>query len=235
MTRHCQILLIILGVVFLSVQGKAATPDDYIETQRPVWTAIWSEMEVDTLLAESVIYPELVRYSHWQDRIEQVVTVSSYLSQGSQGADFSVGHFQMKASFVERLERRWMHCPLSREWEIYFDTGQSQLSRKARMGRLTSDFWQCVYLGIFLRLLYIELPELADLPMVEQVRLCATAYNHGIEWGRAPEQQMEELYRWSSQASYHLDFIATPLTHKSPYAEVAADHYTKLVHACSRQ
>ncbi|MDO4497677.1 MAG: hypothetical protein Q4B58_07625 [Bacteroidales bacterium] len=216
------------GTAFAQKLGQlnCTEANRYVEEQRDAWRSVWADMQVDSLLAEAVVYPELIRYSYWQDKIEQRIATSSYMLQGSAGADFSVGHFQMKASFVESLEKRWMRCPLSRQLEIYFDTGQNQMSRKARMARLTSPFWQSVYLALFLRLLYIDFPELSAQAPQEQVRLCATAYNHGVTWPTtAGSGNLDLLYRWSSATTYHTDFIPTSSTTFYSYADLAAEYY----------
>lgn len=224
---------IFLWAAFLPFCGKAAPfpiesseADAYAASQRASWQSIWADLQVDARLAEAVVFPELVRYSCWQDEMEKSAVGNSYVALGTSGPDFSVGHFQMKASWVERLERRWMQCPLHRTLEIYFDTSDSRFARKARLSRLSDDsFWQPLYVGLYLRLLYIDYPELADLPMSEQVRLCATAYNNGASLPGPGKGNIERLYQWSSLSSFHTDLIATPLTQKYCYAELSLTHY----------
>lgn len=203
--------------------------DAYVAAHRAEWISIWSEMEVDPKLAESVIYPELIRYSYWQDELERGAVSNSYVMIGTSGPDFSVGHFQMKASWVEALERRWMKCPLHRTLDIYFDIRDSRFARKARLARLSDDaFWQPVYLALYLRLLYIDYPDLSALPMDEQVRLCATAYNNGAALPGPALGDVDRLYRWSSKSSFHTDLIATPFTQMYCYADLSAAHYSIL-------
>lgn len=186
-------------------------------------------MGVDSCLAEAVIFPELIRYGALQDRVEEAVVVASYMMRGLDGADFSIGRFQMKASFVECLERRWMRSPLAGEMEIWFDTRtDSRMARKARMDRLRDPFWQCVYLACFLRLLYVDYPDLKEETPAEQVRLCAAAYNHGIRWPKRPGMgNFEQIYEWTTQASYHTDFLPSRDTHYYIYSEIAVAHYLK--------
>lgn len=210
----------------LSLDCKAA--DAYVEACRPVWQSVWEDLEVDPKLAEAIIYPELIRYSYWQDQMEKTAVSSTYLTLGKKGPDFSVGHFQMKVSWIEKLEQRWMKCPLHRTLEIYFDTGDTRFSRKARLARISDDsLWQPVYLALFLRLLYIDYPDLADLPLDEQVRLCATAYNNGADLPGDGQGNLDKLYQWSSLSSFHVDLVPTPLTKKYCYAELAVEYYIK--------
>ncbi len=203
--------------------------DAYVKANQAAWYSIWKDLEVNPKLAEAVIYPELIRYSYWQDEMEKTAVSNSYVTLGTQGPDFSVGHFQMKASWIEALERRWMKCPLHRTLEIYFDTSDSRFARKARLARLSDDsFWQPLYLALFLRLLYIDYPDIADLPMQEQVRLCATAYNNGAALPGPALGDVNKLYRWSSLSSFHTDLVATPFTQMYCYGEISAAHYKNL-------
>lgn len=203
--------------------------DAYVKANQAAWYSIWKDLEVNPKLAEAVIYPELIRYSYWQDEMEKAAVSSSYVTLGTQGPDFSVGHFQMKISWVERLESRWMKSPLHRELEIYFDLRDSRFARKARLDRLMDEsFWQPVYLALYLRLLYTDYPDLEALPIDEQVRLCATAYNNGAELPGPAKGDIDRLYRWSSLSSFHTDLIATPLTQMYCYAELSVWHYQSL-------
>lgn len=201
------------------------------DEMRSYWGAIWTTLEVDSCVAEAIIFPELVRYSRWQDRMEEAIMTSSYLTQGSKnGPDYSIGMFQMKASFVESLEKRWMRSTQSKETEIYFDTRtESRMARQARIDRLRNPMWQCIYLALFIRMLYADYPELGSQISTEQVRLCAAAYNHGIRW---PEREgtgsIEQMYEWSTKNTFFTDFFPTPLSDRYNYSEIALQHYISI-------
>lgn len=211
------------------IELNCTEANEYANRNRSIWLSIWNDLKVDPKLAEAVIYPELIRYSYWQDEMEKAAVSSSYVTLGTQGPDFSVGHFQMKASWVEKLEKRWMQSPLHHTLEIYFDTRESRFARKARLTRLSDDaFWQPVYLALYLRMLYTDYPDLAALPVDEQVRLCATAYNNGADLPGPDKGDIDRLYRWSSLSSFHTDLVASPFTQMYCYAELAVAHYHTL-------
>ena len=69
---------------------------------------IFPEFGIRTELAVAVVFPELVRYSALMDFMETTAVKALYQQKGVKGADFSIGRFQMKPSFVEDLERQWM-------------------------------------------------------------------------------------------------------------------------------
>ncbi len=53
--------------------------------------------------AISVVFPELVRYSALQDKIEITLLKALYINLGEEYANFSIGPFQMKPSFAEKI------------------------------------------------------------------------------------------------------------------------------------
>ena len=67
---------------------------------------IFPEFGIRTELAVAVVFPELVRYSALMDFMETTAVKALYQQKGVKGADFSIGRFQMKPSFVADLERQ---------------------------------------------------------------------------------------------------------------------------------
>ena len=152
----------------------------------------WRSFDVDPLVAESVVWPEVERYSRLQDALETAANYGTYITTGG-GPDFSIGLFQMKPSFVEEMEKAWMRSGLAREYELWFDTADNATARRIRISRLQKEEWQVIYVGVFLRLLYASYGSynkkgertqegIETLPLKEQVCLAATAYNRGVVW-----------------------------------------------------
>ena len=56
-------------------------------------------------LLTATVFPEIMRYSWVQNLAETTALELAYVSKGSQTVDFSIGRFQIKPSFVERLIR----------------------------------------------------------------------------------------------------------------------------------
>jgi len=57
-------------------------------------------------LAIAVIFPELVRYSALRDKMEISLLKTLYINLGEDYANFSIGQFQMKPSFAERIREQ---------------------------------------------------------------------------------------------------------------------------------
>ena len=193
--------------------------EKYITGQKEIWMVIFSEFGLRAELAEAVVFPELIRYSALQDFIETTAVKVLYLQGGTRGADFSIGRFQMKPSFAEALERDWMHTALRHEYELYFDLADNVYARRTRIRRLAAPEWQCIYLALFLKLLYHRFPELADKETIEQVRFCATAYNASFR------DSYETIRAMSDRRFFHTDFMPTAGTVYYSYSDIAVSYY----------
>ncbi len=193
-------------------------------------------LEVDPLVVESIVYPELMRYSALSDAIETSLVNGMYVRFGLSKGDFSIGIFQMKPSFVEQLERRWnLADSLPLHYQLYFNTmNRSEMARANRIRKMSSVEGQCLYAAVFLKLMYHCFPQLRDIsPAEDRIMLLATAYNHGVEWppvdlGSADPKSIEKLRKSSVSATFHTDLVATPFTQYLNYGKLAVEHYNFL-------
>lgn len=222
-----------------SLKDDAAS--SYCEQHRGEWREIWTKYDVPCDIAEAVIFPELIRYSIFQDMMEKGAVKALYIRKGSEGCNFSIGRFQMKPSFAEDLEKRWMRSGLARKYNLFFDTKDSEIARKIRISRLEDESWQCVYLAIFLRMLYLDYGStdkhgehtqngIDTLPLKEQLRLAATAYNRGIRWVNPGYGPLEEIRSKAHEKHFHTAFAPTAKTRRYVYADIALRHYRTIAH-----
>lgn len=211
----------------------------YCEQHRAEWRAVWEQFGVQPEVAESVIFPELIRYSIFQDKMETGAVKSLYVTKGTGGCDFSIGRFQMKPSFAETLEKRWMRSGLARQYNLYFDTKDNETARRIRISRLEDEEWQCVYLAVFLKMLYLDYGSfdkngehtqdgLDTLPIREQVRLAAAAYNRGCRWVNAGYGPLEELRARSHEKQFHTAIIPNKSTKRYVYGDIAVRHFREI-------
>lgn len=212
----------------------------YCEQHRAEWRAVWEQFGVQPEVAESVIFPELIRYSIFQDKMETGAVKSLYVTKGAGGCDFSIGRFQMKPSFAETLEKRWMRSGLARQYNLYFDTKDNETARRIRISRLEDEEWQCVYLAVFLKMLYLDYGSfdkngehtqdgLDTLPIREQVRLAAAAYNRGCRWVNAGYGPLEELRARSHEKQFHTAIIPNKNTKRYVYGDIAVRHFREII------
>lgn len=195
---------------------------NYVKEHHDEWSREFEQFDVDPRLAVAIVFPELIRYSMWQDEIERAAVNGLYVSKGTDGANFSIGRFQMKPSFAEEIEQEWNRSSLSKEYGFVFNLQQNNEARRSRIRRLSNMQGQCRYLAIFIRLLQQRHPQLEQLPEKEQVCFLATAYNRSFT---ASFQQIKKIQH---ERHFHTDVIKTHSTCLYCYADIAFVAYRML-------
>ena len=195
---------------------------NYVKEHHDEWSREFEQFDVDARLAVAIVFPELIRYSMWQDEIERAAVNGLYVSKGTDGANFSIGRFQMKPSFAEEIEQEWNRSSLSKEYGFVFNLQQNNEARRSRIRRLSNMQGQCRYLAIFIRLLQQRHPQLEQLSEKEQVCFLATAYNRSFT---ASFQQIKKIQH---ERHFHTDVIKTHSTCLYCYADIAFVAYRML-------
>ena len=229
--RQCLMLCLLLltgsGTAF-SVNYPKEFGDDwtsavqFIDAHHAAWKPLFEEFGVDARLAEAIVFPELIRYSKWQDEIETAAVNGLYVLQGTSGANFSIGRFQMKPSFAEEVEAAWNQSPLAKEYGFVFNLQDGAEARRSRIRRLDTMEGQCRYLAIFIRLQFLQHPQLQALQLVDQVGMLATIYN------RSFSTTWEQVCQLRHQKNFHTDIIATRHTKRYSFADIAQAYYRSI-------
>lgn len=234
-----RILIVMLALV---LGGSLPAFSQYADADSLACSCRWHialaalKLDAEPNIVESVVYPELTRYSALRNEIESSLVNGFYVKFGSEKGDFSIGLFQMKPSFVEALEKKWNAADsLSMKYQIYFNTSnRTEYLRNQRILRMQSLYGQSLYAAMFVKMMLHYFPELKSQPLRKQVRIIATAYNCGIAWpaeGISVEEQelaLQKLEGLSAQAKFHTDLVATPFTRFYSYAAIAEEHYCML-------
>lgn len=198
--------------------------EQFVSDHHAEWKQEFDLFGVDARLAEAIVFPELIRYSKWQDEIEMAAVNGLYIQKGTKGANFSIGRFQMKPSFAEEVEAAWNQSALAKEYGFVFNLQPNAEARRSRIRRLSSMQGQCRYLAIFIRLQFLRHPQLQQLQLKEQVGVLATIYN------RSFSTTWEQASHLRHQKSFHTDIIATRHTPKYCYADIAQAFF---LYSCS--
>ncbi|MBN1768324.1 MAG: hypothetical protein JXR50_02420 [Prolixibacteraceae bacterium] len=171
----------------------------------------------DRAMASAVIYPELLRYSILRDKIEIGALKTLYIQYGSNYANFSIGPFQMKPTFAEKIEKECL------KYQLPFFTANDTLhtthTRALRVKKLSESEGQVQYLLAFLvvtRLLFVNYPFSS---IEEEVRLYATAYHTGCL------NDIEKIKQIQHQKYYHTDLWPDKNTVYHNYARIALYGY----------
>lgn len=212
-------IILVLKLATAVSAAAAAAPDSVPET----WKQTWRIFGVDPAVAESVVWPEMQLHRYWRDTIESTADAIT-CSAGGGGMNFSIGIFQMKPSFVEKLEKAWHSSGFADLYDLPFDTTDSAAARRSRISRMTTNEWQVIYLGMFMRMLYHSYC-LDGLPMEEQVRLAANAYNRGCEWTQEGRGDIGSLRVNMDARTFPRVIFRTDSTRRQSYSVLAWEHY----------
>jgi hypothetical protein len=168
--------------------------------------------------AIAVVFPELVRYSALRDKMEITLLKTLYRNLGDDYADFSIGVFQVKPSFAERVlveaysTMGWKARALFKKREAFKNDREY---RSAIIKDLEDPVTEFNYIIAFFKI--CEKHFTADkTDEASKIRLLATAYNAGF-W-----KSKEEI-----ETMYDLKFFNTRLfkTENYSYADVSLFWY----------
>ncbi|MFC2086158.1 hypothetical protein ACFLQ9_00400 [Bacteroidota bacterium] len=194
---------------------------DFIKNQSQFFLLEAGNDTLKTTILTSVIFPEILRYSYFRDFFETKALEIVYIAKGREYADFSIGHFQMKPSFVEKLEKQLMQYELLAERydSIFYATGMDEIEiRQQRIDRLSDISWQWIYARVFYDLMIEKYPLESFSSEEHMIRFFATAYNYDFTAGR------EKIDLWSNKKVFPYGIrYDNPFT----YSEISWHFYAK--------
>lgn len=199
-------LLIIMGSLPANVSGQQQL--NYCELFGSDWQKAISYLnENDSWIRQSlekydipyneavaVIFPELVRYSAISDKMEITLLKALYRNIGRGYADFSVGEFQIKPSFAERI-RSAIPTVMGRKSAELFKRRSSYKNdyeyRVAIITDLENPRAELNYIIAFY-LICKKRFEIEKLDEMTRIKLLATAYNAGFWKKKEDIRKMED-------------------------------------------
>ena len=141
-------------------------------------------LNVDYEICSSIIFPELVRYSLIRGKVEDFLLLKFYATYGSNFSNKSVGLFQMKPMFIEKLEQELSMCSdlgrFSFIWSYPKNFNEKDI-REKRADRMLDLEWQIDYLISFVAILDNYYSGLNyPLEKKEKIATYSTGYNSGV-------------------------------------------------------
>jgi len=151
--------------------------------------------------AMAVVFPELVRYSALRDKMEITLLKALYINLGKDYANFSIGHFQMKPYFAEKIRETCSDLPGRRLRKLVSDsTGYDDMRiyRSAIISDLEDVKMQISYLLLFMRICKDKF-KTGEMDELSRVRFLATAYNAGFYKTEAEIRKMVDKKYYSTK------------------------------------
>lgn len=186
--------------------------------------SIFKVYQVPSKFLWALVMPEVIRYDAFFDAIETGSLELLYVQMGAYYADFSIGRFQMKPSFAERIEKDANllldKSFLKNSGFLSFKNLQDHKEvRNRRVERLENQIWQCNYLAAFYKICEKKFRSLKFQNESEKLRFFATAYNTGYQ------KPVSEIRKNLNKKFYTLSKIFSA-THYN-YADIAVFMYGK--------
>jgi hypothetical protein len=187
-------LILLMGSSLLG-SGRELTPEQYFgesyvdaaefcRSNSNMLVNFFNGYGLDANEALSVVFPEIIRYNRFRDFAETTTLVLAYVQGGKSVADFSIGRFQMKPSFVEALEQKVVQNPnffvRFKEIASYPSSLSDREIRQERVHRLMQTSWQLRYLACFIRITEQQYSAEIVANPLDRLLILATAYNRGI-------------------------------------------------------
>jgi hypothetical protein len=234
------LLRILISVIFFlcSIQSSRSQSINYPEVFGEDWkkaetfekeNRVWIKPLIDKNhisypLAMSVVFPELVRYSALRDKMEISMLKTLYVNLGEDYADFSIGVFQMKPSFAEKI-RDESSAYLGSRSGIRFKTVSDYEDikdfRKSIIKDLEDPESQVIYLISFIRICEKKF-NLNRLDEIKLLKFLATAYNFGID------KTGIQIAKMTDKKFFSAKLISSE---KYPYADVSLFWYNQFLSA----
>ncbi len=177
---------------------------------------------VDLKILLPALFPEIVRFSELQNKVESYSLEVLYVRFGTAYANFSIGRMQMKPSFAEALEGmaqdpEYKVSPSVRK-KLQYRITEAKEVRKERIRRLNDWDWQVIYALAFAQISFSKY-KLAQKTGVEQVRWLAGIYNRGLQ------HPAEDIKKWMQKRT----FPHGPAYRGEQfiYSEIAVDFYQR--------
>lgn len=124
---------------------------DFVKDNKTIILEVYQQYQIKGDIMISVLFPERIRYSIYKDYFETLALSTAYVEYGSKYVDFSIGDFQMKPSFIEKLDSILLiDSTLAHKYEILGLSQNDELLRRREIVRRLEDLhFQLIYSALF--------------------------------------------------------------------------------------
>jgi hypothetical protein len=170
--------------------------------------------------AEAIVFPELIRYSALRDKIEITLLKALYVNLGEEYADFSIGPFQVKPTFAEKVRLYSERVPGRKIKSLFrydYETGNIRSLRALIVSELEDPVSEWNYILAFLAICEKRF-DLKSMDREKRIVFLATAYNYGFF------RKQEEITGMQGRRYFCTSLIST---NSYSYSEIALFWYNR--------
>ena len=230
---YMKFILFLFFIIFSLSQSSAQKPEEYkktylkeyqsaidfLKTNQKKFLGELGENQGETEVMVSVVFPEMVRFSEVSNLLETASLEMLYVRFGANYADFSIGRFQMKPSFVEKMEKYIEENKLHSLSEIHtYSQKEDKEIRQERINRLKKLEWQLKYLRGFYEITRHKFVDNWN-SKEDKIRFFAAAYNRGFD------NTQQEIEKWINLRAF--PFGVNYRGKQYIYAEICTYFYLK--------
>ncbi|MCF6366169.1 MAG: hypothetical protein L3J35_08205 [Bacteroidales bacterium] len=195
---------------------------NYFDKNMPLLNLTFNKHNIDKEIIIPVIFPERIRYSIIKNYLETKALEVIYVEYGSKYVDFSIGDFQLKPSFAEKIEHEITKNDKLKTKYSFLPINKltKKEEREERVIRLTKISYQIHYISAFYDIITNRF-DLSKKSKVEKIKFIASAYNFGFDKSKKEIQN-------------HINAKFFPYGTKYPgnqysYTNVAVDYYKNYI------
>lgn len=217
------LLLLVLSTVISSTHPFEEDMADayvFLLKQKTELIRISECSNADRREAIAIVAPELIRWTVFQDFFEIKLQEIKYPKLGEGGYDFSIGHFQMKPSFIEDLEEYIINNKeLSHLRYIVINEKRVKSARWKRLARLKDFRWQVRYAHTYWQVAKHRFSMIPFQSSEERVHFFASAYNLGFK------STHQEIRKWQTMSRF--PFGKKYTSEQVKYGDLSVEFYLK--------
>jgi hypothetical protein len=194
--------------------------EEFLKDNHSWFAPLMKKYDVSYNEAAAVVFPELVRYSALRDKMEITLLKTLYINLGKDYANFSIGQFQMKPYFAEKIRERASELPFRKlRRQVLDSAGYSDIKdyRESIVNDLEDIKKQAIYLVLFMRICS-EKFNTVRMDETERIKFLATAYNAGFY------KTEEEIRMMTDRKYYSTKLIAKE---RYSYSDISVYWYTE--------
>ncbi len=190
----------------------------YFKSNKILINKILKNNNIDSEIVIPVLFPERIRFSIVKNYFETAFLEAIYTRHGSDYVDFSIGDFQMKPSFIEKLENRISeNVVLNKKYsKLLIEKDTKKEERKERIKRLKATNYQLLYISLFYDIVNMKF-DTGSKSKSEKIIFFAAAYNHGFETSKKEIEKYIKVKYFPYGTSYPGEQYS--------YCDVSADFY----------